>query len=111
MLSADAVSPCGALACAVDGAPSPEEAVIRKAEAERLRQAVGQLPRRERTLLLRHYFQGDRFDHVAARLGISKSWASRLHRRALRSLSSHLEAPSGVENDESPDSTSFPLAA
>ena len=31
----------------------------------------------------RHYYGGEPFDVIAADLGISKSWASRLHERAI----------------------------
>ena len=40
----------------------------------------------------RHYLEGARFDHVAEELGLSKSWASRLHTRALTRLSKRLRA-------------------
>ena len=66
---------------------SPEEELLTKLDAERVRRAVACLPNHERVLVVSHYFQGRRFDHVAAHLGISKSWASRLHNRALRRLS------------------------
>ena len=56
------------------------------AEAARVRTAVAELPEQERTLVERHYFGGERFDKVAAELGLSKSWASRLHTRAVARL-------------------------
>jgi RNA polymerase sigma factor for flagellar operon FliA len=75
---------------AVDGRLSPEEAV---AEAE-LRQiviaALEELPEDERQLVRRHYLEGERFDHVAASLGLSKSWGSRLHTRAVARLTKKL---------------------
>lgn len=81
--AADSDGPVGAQPC-------PERAVMSKLEAEQVREAVARLPRHERVLVVSHYFQGRRFDHVAAHLGISKSWASRLHARALRRLSRSL---------------------
>jgi len=75
---------------AVDSGLSPEEAV---AEAE-LRQividALEELPADERQLVRRHYLEGERFDHVAASLGLSKSWGSRLHTRAVARLTKKL---------------------
>lgn len=68
----------------------PEEAV---GEAELLhvvRAAIEELPREEAELVRRHYLEGERFDHVAADLGLSKSWASRLHTRAIGRLSKRL---------------------
>lgn len=77
---------------AVDSGLSPEEAV---AEAE-LRQividALEELPADERQLVRRHYLEGERFDHVAASLGLSKSWGSRLHTRAVARLTKKLRA-------------------
>jgi len=50
---------------------------------------IEKLPHEERELLQRHYFAGERFDHVAEGLGLSKSWASRLHTRAVGRLAQH----------------------
>lgn len=70
----------------VSGASTPEEHTSRAEMAHALRHAVGALPERERKLVERHYFQGEDFDEIAAELGISKSWASRLHAQAIQSL-------------------------
>lgn len=72
------------------GGMDPEQVV---AEAELLgavRDAIGDLPKEEAELVRRHYLEGERFDHVAAELGLSKSWASRLHTRAIARLSKRL---------------------
>jgi len=55
-----------------------------------IREAITELPREEAELVRRHYLEGARFDHVAEELGLSKSWASRLHTRALTRLSKRL---------------------
>jgi RNA polymerase sigma factor for flagellar operon FliA len=65
---------------------TPEDEVLAELEADRVRRAVARLPGHERVLVVSHYFQGRQFDRVAAHLGISRSWASRLHARALRRL-------------------------
>ena len=79
----------GSLTAQAPGA-SPEEA----SEVEQLRGivrgAIAELPEREAELIRRHYLEGDRFDHVAAELGLSKSWASRLHTRAIERLTKRL---------------------
>lgn len=54
--------------------------------------AVRSLPDRERALVEGHYFQGRDFDEVAGELGISKSWASRIHTKALVTLRKRLAA-------------------
>jgi RNA polymerase sigma factor FliA len=72
-------------------AEGPDEALMAAEVGERVRQAVQTLPGRERALVEGFYFQGRRFDEVAAELGISKSWASRLHGKALAQLRAALE--------------------
>jgi len=71
---------------AEDPKEGPEALALRSATSKRLRSAVTELPNRERILVERHYFAGERFDTIADSLGLSKSWASRLHARAIRSL-------------------------
>lgn len=71
---------------------SPEDALINAENKARLREALKTLPEREHALVVGHYIEGRRFDHVAAELGISKSWASRLHTKALDRLREALTA-------------------
>jgi RNA polymerase sigma factor for flagellar operon FliA len=74
----------------VDAGMSPEEAFA-KAELRKLVvEALENLPEDERALVRRHYLEGERFDHVAASLGLSKSWGSRLHTRAIARLTKRL---------------------
>jgi len=72
---------------------SPEEALGRAELLEVVRRAIADLPAEEQTLVRRHYLEGERFDHVAAELGLSKSWASRLHTRAIKRLTEKLKGP------------------
>jgi RNA polymerase sigma factor FliA len=74
----------------VDGRESPEEAVGHAEMASLVRDAITTLPPEEAELVRRHYLEGERFDHVAADLGLSKSWASRLHTRAIGRLAKRL---------------------
>lgn len=74
----------------VDPNEDPEAAVARREMAKLVREAIAELPDQEATLIRRHYLEGDRFDHVAAELGLSKSWASRLHTRAVQRLTKRL---------------------
>ncbi|MEZ4220280.1 MAG: sigma-70 family RNA polymerase sigma factor [Polyangiaceae bacterium] len=69
---------------------SPEEAVGRAELLQVVREAIADLPEQEAELVRRHYLEGDRFDHVAEELGLSKSWASRLHTRAMGRLAKRL---------------------
>lgn len=71
---------------------SPEEALARAELLHLVKAAVAELPQQEAELVRRHYFGGERFDAVAEELGLSKSWASRLHSRAMERLSKRLRA-------------------
>jgi RNA polymerase sigma factor for flagellar operon FliA len=68
----------------------PEEAFGRAELLLVIQQALGELPKEEAELVRRHYLEGHRFDRVAEELGLSKSWASRLHTRALGRLAKKL---------------------
>lgn len=69
-----------------DSSPDPEAAVEERRTVERLRDAIGRLPDAQRALVERHYFHEERFDRIAESLGVSKSWASRLHAQAIADL-------------------------
>jgi RNA polymerase sigma factor for flagellar operon FliA len=73
-----------------DGALSPEESAARAELRRTIEGAVRGLPERERALIERHYFGGEPFDVIARDLGISKSWASRLHAQAIQALAGAL---------------------
>lgn len=66
---------------------TPEERTVRAQQYQALRETMSALPNRERQLIERHYFDGEEFDAIATELGISKSWASRLHAQAIETLS------------------------
>ncbi len=52
----------------------------------RVRSAIGRLPEKERKLLQGYYFQAKTLEEAGAEIGQSKSWASRLHARAIERL-------------------------
>jgi RNA polymerase sigma factor for flagellar operon FliA len=52
----------------------------------RIRDAIEKLPERERELVKKHYWEGKNLLEAGAELGISKSWASRLHAQAVDRL-------------------------
>lgn len=70
-----------------DSEITPEEQTLRAQQVQVVRETIRTLPERERQLLERHYFEGEEFDAIAADMGISKSWASRLHAQAIETLS------------------------
>jgi RNA polymerase sigma factor FliA len=72
---------------------TPEEQTLQAQQVHVVRETIRTLPERERQLLERHYFDGEEFDAIAADLGISKSWASRLHAQAIETLSNAFREP------------------
>lgn len=71
---------------------SPESTLLQGESIQRMLEALGALPDRQRALLRGHYFEGRQLDELAAELGISRSWASRLHVQALRVLREALQS-------------------
>jgi RNA polymerase sigma factor FliA len=56
----------------------------------RVKEIVEGLPEQQRTLVQKHYFGGETLDDAAASIGLSKSWGSRLHARALEAIGQEL---------------------
>jgi len=71
-------------------AVTPEELVAREEFGARVRAVVAKLPERERAIVEKHYFGGITLDDAAASLGLSKSWGSRLHARAIEAITKEL---------------------
>jgi RNA polymerase sigma factor for flagellar operon FliA len=69
---------------------TPEELAMTAELVARVKGALPLLPSAERTLIERHYFADETLDQAAASLGLSKSWGSRLHARAIEALARHL---------------------
>lgn len=57
----------------------------------RVRAAIEKLPENQRKLLQGYYFQNKTLEEAGAAIGQSKSWASRLHARAVETLKQLLE--------------------
>ena len=70
----------------VDSTPAAGESLDGKRMAAKLRAAIDKLPDREKSLLTKHYFEGKNLLEAGAELGISKSWASRMHAQAVDRL-------------------------
>ncbi len=64
--------------------------IERKAEFQKIkefmRQAIEELPEKERKLIKMYYFQNKTLEEAGEKLKLSKSWTSRLHARALEML-------------------------
>ncbi len=75
-----------------DGRDVTPEDLVGDAEMLALvKEVVAGLPVQERTMIERHYFQGEQLDQAAASLGLSKSWGSRLHARAIELVAQELK--------------------
>jgi RNA polymerase sigma factor for flagellar operon FliA len=81
----------------VDPAPTADEVIARGETLALVREAVATLPDNERHLIERHYFEDVRLDEAAREIGVSKSWGSRLHLRAIEAITRHMKraAPPG----------------
>ena len=73
------------------GNDTPEALLLKNESIVRLLRALPKLSPRQRFLVRGFYFEGHSIDAMAQELGISKSWASRLHTNALRDLRNALE--------------------
>lgn len=76
-----------------DQASSPAEHVELRGLASKLRAALDTLSEKERALVTKHYYEGKNLLEAGAELGISKSWASRMHAQAVDKLRAALEPP------------------
>ncbi len=69
-----------------------ERQLDRKRNSEKVRRIVATLPEKERTIIEQYYFHDRKFTEVAQQwTGLSKSWVSRLHDRALSMLKERFE--------------------
>ncbi len=73
-----------------DPGERPDAALIRAGWKQRVAAALDGLPERERALVTKHYFEGKNLMEAGEELGISKSWASRLHAQAVDRLRKQL---------------------
>ena len=73
-----------------DPTATPVAVVARREICAKLHELVSALPAQSRRLIEMTYFEGATLQEAGRRLGISKSWASRLHARALEDLARSL---------------------
>jgi len=66
--------------------PNVAEGIDVQRLGARIRVAIEKLPDKERELVKKHYWEGKNLLEAGAELGISKSWASRLHAQAVDRL-------------------------
>ncbi len=71
---------------------SAEDRVTRIEEGEVLGRLIEELPDRERRIITMIYIEGLSLNDASERLGISKSWGSRMHARTLAGLATALNS-------------------
>jgi RNA polymerase sigma factor for flagellar operon FliA len=82
-----------------DERPPPPELIERQQMARRVRRVMQRLPDKERFLIEQYYYHDQTLEQVGASMGLSKSWTSRLHARALALLREELDAESSGKYD------------
>jgi RNA polymerase sigma factor for flagellar operon FliA len=71
--------------------PDPETAALHAQRGAHLHTALEHLPDLERAILQRVYFEGMSIAEAGEALGMSRSWANRVHARALSALREKLD--------------------
>ena len=69
---------------------TPEDVLARAELASLVRAIVSKLPTLERALIERSYFSGLTLAQAAASIGVSRSWAHRVHSRAMETMEREL---------------------
>ncbi len=69
-----------------DRLPNPDATIDSSRMGQRLRAAIQSLPDRERRLMDLYYYSSKNLEEAGQEMGLSKSWACRLHARAIQLL-------------------------
>jgi RNA polymerase sigma factor for flagellar operon FliA len=88
---AAAYSIAAAAAESEDRSTTPESSFMAEEGKKAAIQAIEKLPERERFLVRGFYLEERPLDELAKELGVSRSWASRLHSKALDTLRETLD--------------------
>ena len=73
-----------------DSLPAPDASLDTGRLGARVRVALQKLPDKERQLMELYYFAGKNLEEAGGAMGLSKSWACRLHARAVELLRAEL---------------------
>jgi len=73
-----------------DSGEAVADALDRRTLRARVTAAIATLPAKERALVEKHYYEGKNLLEAGEELGISKSWASRLHAQAVERIRAQL---------------------
>jgi RNA polymerase sigma factor for flagellar operon FliA len=75
-----------------EATPSADQTIDAARASQKIRAAIERLPEKEQALMKKHYWEGKNLLEAGAELGISKSWASRLHAQAVEKLRAIVDA-------------------
>ena len=78
----------------VDPSSLPQQALIDEEIVQHLHEQIGALSAEEAKFIRAMYFEGHTLEKAGLLLGISKSWASRLHHKVLQRLARSLKSAS-----------------
>ncbi|MBV9155124.1 MAG: sigma-70 family RNA polymerase sigma factor [Acidobacteriaceae bacterium] len=73
------------------GDEAPLNTLLRQEQEKGIKQALQSLPERNRQVLEAYYFEDLTLEEIGKRLGLSKSWVSRMHAKGLEMLRPALE--------------------
>lgn len=76
----------------IESRATPDEDYEAKEFRDIIREAVTQLPETERKLIEYYYYHGLTLEEIGNKLGLSKSWTSRLHSKCLQHLCQMLKS-------------------
>ena len=80
----------------------PQDRLERREIENSLRHVLAAMPDKERHLIEMYYFEDKTLEQVGVALGLSKSWTSRLHARAIELLRQGLEQRAAHEPSSNP---------
>lgn len=75
---------------------APDDRAADRESAARIAEAVATLPDKEKDLVRLYYYSDMSLEDAGSKLGLSKSWASRLHARAVGHLREALQSTGGA---------------
>jgi RNA polymerase sigma factor for flagellar operon FliA len=74
---------------------TPEDLLVKAQYEWTVRAIVAGLPKRERALIERTYFEGQKLEQAAASMGVTRPWARRVHDRAIERIEGELRKLEG----------------
>lgn len=80
---------------------APLDSLLKQEQQKEIRQALKNLPEKNRKVLEAYYFEDLTLEEIGKRLGLSKSWVSRMHAKGLEMLRPAVERTLSSRVDKS----------